>query len=57
MRTYTDDKVEEFLVNISTKWPSLTHAVAWMAEVETKVTNDKKGRKVPLDRPDTLPDT
>ena len=57
LRTYTNDKVEEFLVSISTKWPSLTHAIVWMAEVETKVTKDKKGRKVPLERDDTLPDT
>jgi hypothetical protein len=57
LRTYTDDKVEDFLVDVSTKWPSLTHGIIWMTEVETQPSEDVKGRKVPLDREDNLPDT
>ncbi|CAI2371899.1 unnamed protein product [Moneuplotes crassus] len=57
LRTYTDGKVENFLVKISTKWPSLTHRIIWMAEVETEPSEDDKDRKVPLDREDILPET
>ena len=58
LRTYTNNKVEDFLVQISTKWPSLTHGIIWMAEVETEPGEiGKSARKVPLGREDTLPDT
>jgi phosphatidylinositol 4-kinase len=58
LRTYTNNKVEDFLVEISTKWPSLTHGIIWNAEVETEPGEvGKKGRKVKLGREDTLPDT
>jgi len=57
LRTYTQDRVEDFLVKISRRWPSLTHGLIWMAEVELHPSEDIKARKVPLDRDDTLPET
>lgn len=56
--TESDNLVENFFVEISHKWPSLTHNMIWMCDVETQVEQNKKWkRKVELEREDNIPET